>query len=842
MSLTNPTPAPAVPPGAPGPHTPPDAVHCTIDGFDVAVPKDTLIIRAAEQVGVFIPRFCDHPLLEPVGACRQCLVEVEGQRKPVASCTMPVTEGMAVRTQLSSPVADKAQQGTMELLLINHPLDCPTCDKGGECPLQNQAMGHGRTESRFVDEKRTYPKPLAISTEILLDRERCVLCARCTRFSQQVAGDPFIELFERGALEQVAIYEDEPFESYFSGNTTQICPVGALTSTQYRFRARPFDLRSEDSVCEHCASGCSMRTDYRRGKVTRRQAGDDPAVNEEWTCDKGRYAFRYVTSNERLTTPLVRGADGTLQPASWPEAWAAAAAGLAAAREAGGVGVLPGGRLTVEDAYAYAKFARVALGSNDVDARARAHSAEEMAFLAGTVAGTGPDRGGVTYDELGAAPVVLLAGFEPEEESPIVFLRLRRAVRTAKTQVYDLAPFPTRAAQKLQATVLTTLPGAEARSLQALAAGTWGGPAVEALRTPGAVVLAGERLAEVPGAFTALLELAEATGARIAWVPRRAGERGALEAGALPGLLPGGRAVADPDARAEVAARWGIDAAAIPPGPGMDTTGILAAVRDRRLAGLLVGGVDPADLPDPVLAENALAEARFVVSLEMFPTAVTEWADVVLPVAAASEKAGSYLDWEGRVRSFDATLHDTGRLSDARVLHGLADLMDVDLRLPTPEAARAELAALGTARSAGIAGPDVEAAGAPSLRADEALLASWRQLLDVGTLQRDEPELSGTARRPVVRLGAEAATRLGVADGELVTVTGPAGSVTLPLLVTPMPDHVVWLPMRSPGSEVRTHLGAGPGAVVRIAAAASTVSPPTGATTMSSPTPAGGVA
>ena len=292
----------------------------------------------------------------PVGACRQCLVEVEGQRKPAASCTMPVTEGMVVQTQLTSEVADKAQQGTMELLLINHPLDCPVCDKGGECPLQNQAMSNGRTESRFVDVKRTYPKPIPISTEILLDRERCVLCARCTRFSQQVAGDPFIELFERGALEQVAIYEDEPFESYFSGNTTQICPVGALTSAQYRFRARPFDLRSEPSVCEHCASGCAQRTDYRRGKVTRRLAGDDPAVNEEWNCDKGRYAFRYVSANARLTTPLVRR-DGELQPASWPEAWAVAAAGLLAAREDGGVGVLPGGRLTVEDAYAYAKFA-----------------------------------------------------------------------------------------------------------------------------------------------------------------------------------------------------------------------------------------------------------------------------------------------------------------------------------------------------------------------------------------------------------------------------------------------------------------------------------------------------
>jgi NADH-quinone oxidoreductase subunit G len=820
VTLTNPTPAPAVPPGTPGPHTPADAVHCTVDGFDVAVPKGTLIIRAAEQVGVFIPRFCDHPLLEPVGACRQCLVEVEGQRKPVASCTMPVTEGMAVKTQLTSPVADKAQQGTMELLLINHPLDCPTCDKGGECPLQNQAMGHGRTETRFVDEKRTYPKPLPISSQVLLDRERCVLCARCTRFSQQVAGDPFIELFERGALEQVAIYEDEPFESYFSGNTTQICPVGALTSAQYRFRARPFDLRSEPSVCEHCASGCAQRTDYRRGKVTRRLAGDDPEVNEEWNCDKGRYAFRYVSANARLTTPLVRGADGTLQPASWPEAWAVAAAGLLAAREDGGVGVLPGGRLTVEDAYAYAKFARVALGTNDVDARARAHSAEEAAFLAAAVAGTGPANGAVTYDDLSNASAVLLAGFEPEEESPIVFLRLRRAVRTTGLPVFDLAPFTTRAAEKLQATVLATLPGAEAQSLRALADGSWGGPAVEALRLPGAIVLAGERLAEVPGAFSALLALAGATGARVGWVPRRAGERGAVEAGALPNLLPGGRGVADPTARAEVAALWGAE---LPATPGRDTTGILTAVRDGQLSGLLVGGVDPADLPDPALAEAALASAGFVVSLEMFPSAVTEWADVVLPVASAAEKAGSYLDWEGRVRSFDATLHSTGQLPDGRVLQGLADEMGADLRLPAPEAARAELAALGSARRPGEgAGLDVAPAPAPDLREDEAVLASWRQLLDVGTLQRDEPELAGTARPPVVRIGTAAARRLGVADGDGLTVSGATGSVTLPVRVTAMPDRVVWLPMRAPGSEIRTDLGTGPGGVVRLAASSPT--------------------
>jgi NADH-quinone oxidoreductase subunit G len=830
VSLTPvaPEPAPALPPGVPGPHTPPDAVHCTIDGFDVAVPKGTLIIRAAELVGIQIPRFCDHPLLEPVGACRQCLVEVEGQRKPVASCTMPVAEGMAVKTQLTSEVADKAQQGTMELLLINHPLDCPVCDKGGECPLQNQAMSNGRAESRFVDVKRTYPKPLPISSEVLLDRERCVLCARCTRFSQQVAGDPFIELFERGALEQVAIYEDEPFESYFSGNTTQICPVGALTSAQYRFRARPFDLRSEPSVCEHCASGCAQRTDYRRGKVTRRLAGEDPAVNEEWNCDKGRWAFRYATANERLMTPLVRR-DGVLEPASWPEAWEAAAAGLLRARAAGGVGVLPGGRLTVEDAYAYAKFARAVLGTNDVDARARAHSAEEEAFLAAHVAGRSPGAGAVTYDDLSEAPAVLLAGFEPEEESPIVFLRLRRAVRTRKLPVFDLAPFATRAAEKLSATVLTTLPGEEARSLRALADGTWGGPALAALKAPGAVVLAGERLAEVPGAFSALVALAEATGARLAWVPRRAGERGAVEAGALPNLLPGGRLVSDEAARRQVAAAWGL--ADLPATPGRDTTGILTAVRDGRLAGLVVGGVDPDDLPDPVLARAALDAAGFVVSLEMLPSAVTEVADVVLPVAAAPEKLGGYLNWEGRYRPFDATLHGTGQLTDARALHGLAEFLadetGVELRLPTQETARDELAALGRApRPAAPGGLDVAPVTGPAFPADgagdTALLATWRQLLDVGTLQRDEPELAGTARTPVVRIGKDAAARLGVVDGDALTVTGPAGAVTLPVRLTEMPDRVVWLPMRSPGSEVRAQLGTGPGGVVRLAAAGGT--------------------
>ena len=230
-----------------------DLVTVTIDGVEVSVPAGTLVIRAAEEIGAQIPRFCDHPLLAPVGACRQCLVDVpDGGNgrpipKPQASCTLAVAPGMVVNTQATSAVAEKAQVGVMELLLINHPLDCPVCDKGGECPLQNQAMSNGQGESRFEGQKRLYPKPINISAQVLLDRERCVLCARCTRFSEQIAGDPFIALIERGALQQVGIYEKQPFDSYFAGNTIQICPVGALTSVEYRFRSRPFDLVSSPS-------------------------------------------------------------------------------------------------------------------------------------------------------------------------------------------------------------------------------------------------------------------------------------------------------------------------------------------------------------------------------------------------------------------------------------------------------------------------------------------------------------------------------------------------------------------------------------------------------------------
>ena len=781
-----------------------DLITLTIDGFAVQVPKGTLVIRAAELVGISVPRFCDHPLLDPVGACRQCLVEVEGQRKPVASCTVTVTEGMVVKTQLTSPVAEKAQRGNLEMLLINHPLDCPVCDKGGECPLQNQTMSNGPGDSRFVDVKRTYPKPIAISSQVLLDRERCVLCARCTRFSQQVAGDPFIELFERGALQQVAVYADQPFESYFSGNTVQICPVGALTGAAYRFRARPFDLVSTPMVCEHCASGCALRTDHRRGKVLRRLAGDDPQVNEEWNCDKGRWAFTYATQADRITSPLVRDYDtGRLRPASWTEALERAARGLTDAARSGGVGLLPGGRLTVEDAYAYSKFARVVLGTNDIDSRVRPGSDEELDFLASNVAGRYLET---TYADLERAPAVLLAGFEPEEESPIVFLRLRKAARKHGTKVFTLAPFRSPGATKTGATLLQTAPGAETAVLTALVSGDDG--AAAALRLPGAVLLVGERLAAVPGALSAAARLAAASGAKLAWIPRRAGERGAVDAGALPTLLPGGRLVADPGA---VEAVWG----PLPTDRGRDLTGILTAVKAGSLKGLLVGGVDPADCPDPLLALAALDAAEFIVSLELRRSPVTDRADVVLPVAAAVEKSGTYLDWEGRARPFEQVLRTSGALADGRVLHTLADEMDIPLGLPDAAAARAEIGRLGIAASRPAA-PSQPGLPAAQPQAGEALLATWHWLLDDGSLQDGEPHLAGTAKQARLHISAATAAEIGVAQGDIVTVSTDRGSIGLPLVLADLPDRVVWLPTRSPDAAVRRDLAAGPGDVVRL--------------------------
>ncbi len=787
-----------------------DEVTLTIDGIQVSVPKHTLVIRAAELVGVQIPRFCDHPLLEPVGACRQCLVDVpdagngRGIPKPQASCTIQVAEGMVVNTQATSPVADKAQQGIMEFLLINHPLDCPVCDKGGECPLQNQAMSNGRGESRFAASggvKRTFPKPINISAQVLLDRERCVLCARCTRFSEQIAGDPFIALIERGALQQVGIYEKEPFESYFSGNTIQICPVGALTSAEYRFRARPFDLVSSPAVAEHDACGSAIRVDHRRGKVMRRLAGNDPEVNEEWITDKDRFAFAYPRQTDRLTHPWVRDpGTGDLRPASWPEAFTVAARGL---RDAGASAVLTGGRVTAEDAYAYSTFARVVLGTNDIDFRARPLSAEEAGFLASEVV----LRNDVSYADLETASVVVLAGFEPEDEAGAIFLRLRKASRTG-TRVVALAPYTSRGLRKTAGRLVPTSAGAETAALGELQE-----KHSEFGLDKDAVILVGERLATVPGALTAAADLARATGARLAWVPRRAGDRGALETGCLPTLLPGGRPVADATARVDAATAWGVDH--LPETEGRDTDGILAALTAGELGGLVIGGVDPDDLADPAAARAAIDAAGFVVSLELRATDVTRAADVVFPVAPVTDKAGTFVTWEGRPRPFDAVLSSPASLPDLRILAGIAEESGTSLGFRTVADVRTLMEEFGPwdgERATAPAAADAASRGRERKLAPGTFwLSSWKQMLDEGSMQDGAEPLRATARPAVARVSESTYAALGA---EAVTVTGDRGSITLPVEAADLPDDTVWVPANSNGNVLASL--ASPGSAVTV--------------------------
>jgi NADH-quinone oxidoreductase subunit G len=773
-----------------------DLITVVIDGFEVSVPKGTLVIRAAEQLGIQIPRFCDHPLLDPVGACRQCLVDIEinGRAfpKPQASCTIPVEPGMIVKTQLTSTVADKAQKGVMELLLINHPLDCPVCDKGGECPLQNQAMSTGRSETRFEGVKRTFEKPINISSQVLLDRERCVLCARCTRFSEQIANDPFITLNERGALQQVGIYEKQPFKSYFSGNTVQICPVGALTGASYRFRARPFDLVSTPSACEHCASGCDMRTDVRRGKTLRRLAGDDASVNEEWNCDKGRWAFKYVTAVDRLTHPLVRNEAGVLVQASWPEAIAAAAKGLKSNTSA----VLVGGRATHEDAYGYSKFARIALGTNDIDFRSRLSSDEEREFLAARVVSST-----TTYRDIDRADHVVLVGFEPEEESPIVFLRLNKQVRKRALKVTAIASKLSIGVEKLKAEFVKVAPGQEAAALSSQAL------------TAQSIILVGERACESAGVLTAVAALADSTGAKIAWIPRRAGERGALEAGAIGNLLPGGRPVIDAPARVDIAAYWGVPS--LPATVGRSSDEIYAAVNSGSIGALIIGGVDPLDSINSAAALDALDKA-FVVSLEIAPSEVSARANVVLPVAAITEKSGSFLNWEGRARLFDAAVHDSLNRSDLRILSMIAEEMGAELNLGTVTAAAKEIASLGAWDGARASMKPVNPTVAPTLSGNQFILNSWRRLLDLGTLQKGEENLAGTARQTVAVISPHRAQAMGVADGDLLMLSTTHGSVTLAALVEDIHDDAIWAPRNSRGSQLLVNLGAGHGAVVTV--------------------------
>ena len=350
--------------------TSPGEVAVTINGAQVQAHPGEMLIAAADRAGVHIPRFCYHERMSSVGMCRMCLVDVDTGRGSMLqpSCMVPVSEGMIVDTE--SENTRRAQEGVLELLLVNHPLDCPVCDKGGECPLQDQTMAYGPGESRFVEEKRHYEKPIPISDLVDLDRERCILCDRCTRFADEIAGDPLIQFTERGNATQVLTFPDEPFTSYFSGNTVQICPVGALTAAPYRFKARPWDLEQVESTCTTCSLGCRVAVESSRNELVRYLGVDVESVNHGWLCDKGRFNYEAVNSDDRLVTPLVRDAENSHQllGTNWGSALALAAEAI---RQAGpeGIGIIGGSRLTNEDAYVWAKLARSVIGTDNLDAQ-----------------------------------------------------------------------------------------------------------------------------------------------------------------------------------------------------------------------------------------------------------------------------------------------------------------------------------------------------------------------------------------------------------------------------------------------------------------------------------------
>ncbi len=804
-----------------------DQVTLTIDGEEITVPKGTLVIRAAEQLGTIIPRFCDHPLLDPVGACRQCVVEVEGVPKPLMACTAVCTQDMVVRTQHTSDVARKGQQGTIEFLLVNHPLDCPMCDKGGECPLQDQALEHGSNTSRFVDEKRRYDKPVAVSSQVLLDRERCVLCARCTRFSEQISGDPFIELFERGALEQVAIYEDEPYESYFSGNVIQICPVGALTSTGYRFKARPFDQVSAKSVCSGCSAGCSLTVQSRRNEISRQLARTNMAVNEMWNCDKGRFGFTGLTAPSRLRTPKVRRGDQLVE-ADWGEALTTASEALSAAVEAGEhrVAIITGARVADEDAWALSKLARTTLRTDRVDSRGRFAGAGDLGSLTALLG-----RQSATYADVEQAPVTLVVGLDPEEEVPILHLRLRKAWRKHTAKLVSVGPRMGSLAEYTWRR-LATDPDTEAAALAALGAqlgvadlgsdydAPQLGDVAAAVQEAGAdaVILVGERAGA--GALAAAGRIADHLGAKVAFVPSGAGTRGALDAGLASGLLPGGRSAADDQDRADVAAVWGD---LVDPVEG-DLEELLTRVSKKDVDVLWLVGHDPLrDATSPELVRKALKKVGTVIVQDLaISPELAEAATVVLPVTATQERAGAHTDWEGRTGTFRRAVDGPDLVQDDwEVAVQLAGLLGADLGYNDLDGIRVEIDKLGV-RAEAHAWPAVEVPEPLEVGDDELRLVTHPLLLDDAPMLAGADDLMATAREPRVVLSVTEAEARGLTDGDLVTVSAKKASVTLPLQVeADLVDGAVFVPATSvngsdPGRELRL---ARNGGVVEIALA-----------------------
>ncbi len=668
---------------------PEELIHFTLDGRPATAMKGEMLIAAAERSGTFIPRFCYHPRMKSVGVCRMCLVEVSGPRGASLqpSCYVEAVEGSEVTT--TSDKVKKAQDGVLEFLLINHPLDCPVCDKGGECPLQDQTLAYGPGETRFVEEKRHFEKPVPISELVLLDRERCIQCSRCTRFAAEIAGEAQIDFIGRADKLEVNVFPELPFTSYFSGNTVQICPVGALTAVPYRFLSRPWDLDQVESTCTTCSVGCRVAVQSSSNRVTRLLGIDSDPVNHGWLCDKGRFAFESVNSDDRLTEPMVRKA-GELVNVSWHEALDVVADGLRAAMKnddgPGGVGFIGGARLTNEGAYTWARLAKGVLGTDSVDAQLGDGLPAEVVL--------GLPR--ATIDEAAGADTVIVLSGDLREELPVLFLRLRSEIVDGDLSLVELSPQATSLTPHA-AVSLRYVPGAASELAKALSdpgaavpSGVDPADLGEARRLAGAdkvVIVVGRPSLAEDGALVAdaAQELARAL-PNATFLPalRRGNVMGALDMGLAPGVLPGRVGL-------EAGRQWFTEAwGKVPDTRGRGTAEMLRSAagddsdpKGSRIRALVVIGADPlTDFPDAELARRALAGADFVVSVATSPSPLGDHADVVLPAAEAHERPGTCTNIEGRISRLGQKLVPPGQSwPDWVIAAELAVHLDADLRL-----------------------------------------------------------------------------------------------------------------------------------------------------------------
>ena len=759
----------------------PNLVNITINDKPVVARKGELIIAAADRTEDFIPRFCYHPRMSPVGMCRQCLVEVETPRGPmmVVSCMTPVAEGQVVRTATDG--VKKAQEGVLELLLANHPLDCPVCDKGGECPLQDQAFSHGPGESRFVEEKRHYEKPIAISDIVYLDRERCILCDRCTRFADEVAGDALITFTSRGNDTQVLTFPDEPFSSYFSGNTVQICPVGALTAKPYRFKARPWDLEQTESTCTSCSVGCRTVVQSSRDELVRYQGVDIDPVNWGWLCDRGRYNFESVNSPDRLTSPLMKNGS-ELVATSWSVALenAARMIRLALAQSTNNVAILGGARGTNEDAFAWAMLADK-LGINQRDAQLGDGLSPEVFNLAQA-----------TIDETCAAKTIILLAPDVKEELPVLYLRLRDAAQKRKSRIIEFSSRNSGLTPYVWRTVGFE-PGNQAQIVR------------EALATPEmkeqiargevVVVVGRSNLAESE-VFTlqALGEVLSAVpSAKVLPVLRRGNVRGAVAAGLTPKDNSG------------------------------DAIDILNAAAAGKIECLILLGCDPmADVADSGLVQRAFTQVKNVISIDTMINSSNRNADLVLPAAAYGEKAGTTTNLEGRISNVAQKITPRGtsrpdwmiatELSIALGVDiGVSSLEDLNEKLVNTVAAFAPSSDAKSTHGDGVLmtrETPVTISGVASKVTDRnaynyRLMVS-RTMYDSAQSTIASPSLAGIITEAAIFVNPLDLARIGVTEGANVRVGADGTNIVIAIKAdNGISRGTAWLPFNHTGVDIR---------------------------------------